>query len=52
MAVKDYEFWLVCCDRPVDINLYKSELEIMFNDAPNPQIRKLIMQDLRKVDQF
>ena len=24
----------------------------MFNDAPNPQIRKLIMQDLRKVDQF
>ena len=48
----DYEFWLVCCDRPVDINLYKSELEIMFNDAPNPQIRKLIMQDLRKVDQF
>ena len=48
----DYEFWLICCDRPVDINLYKSELEIMFNDAPNPQIRKLIMQDLRKVDQF
>lgn len=48
----DYEFWLVCCDRPVDINLYKSELEIMFNEAPNPQIRKLIMQDLRKVDQF
>ena len=48
----DYEFWLICCDRPVDINLYKSELEIMFNEAPNPQIRKLIMQDLRKVDQF
>ena len=28
----DYEFWLICCDRPVDINLYRSELEIKFNE--------------------
>lgn len=48
----DYEFWLICCDRPVDINLYKSELEIKYNETQNQQIRKLILQDLNKVDMF
>lgn len=48
----DYEFWLVCCDRPVDINLYRSELEIKYNEAPTPQIRKLILEDLNKIDKF
>lgn len=48
----DYEFWLVCCDRPVDINLYKSELEIMYTNAPNQQIRKLIVEDISKCDKF
>lgn len=48
----DYEFWLVCCDRPVDINLYKSELEIMYNEAQNQQIRKMILQDIQKCDKF
>lgn len=48
----DYEFWLVCCDRPVDIGIYKSQLELMYNDAPNQAIRKLIMQDIQKCDMF
>ncbi len=48
----DYEFWLVCCDRPVDINLYKSELEIKFNEAQTQEMRKLILQDLKKIDMF
>lgn len=48
----DYEFWLVCCDRPVDINLFKSELEIMYNDAYNQNIRKMILQDIQKCDKF
>ena len=48
----DYEFWLVCCDRPVDIGLYKSQLELLFNDAPTQEIRKLIMQDIQKCDMF
>lgn len=48
----DFEFWLVCCDRPVDINLYRSELEIMYNEAPTQQIRKLILQDLNKIERF
>ena len=48
----DYEFWLICCDRPVDINLYRSELEIKYNDAPTQQIRKLILEDLQKIEKF
>lgn len=48
----DFEFWLVCCDRPVDINLYRSELEIMYNEAPTQQVRKLILQDLNKIERF
>ncbi len=48
----DYEFWLVCCDRPVDINLYRSELEIMYAQEDNPAIRKLINEDISKCDMF
>lgn len=48
----DYEFWLICCDRPVDINLYKSELEVMLNRTESAQTRKLIIQDLQKCDMF
>lgn len=48
----DFEFWLICCDRPVDINLYRSELEIMYNEAPTQQVRKLILQDLNKIERF
>lgn len=48
----DYEFWLICCDRPVDINLYKSELEVMLNRTESAQTRKLILQDLQKCDMF
>ncbi|MCR4581624.1 MAG: hypothetical protein K5666_03845 [Bacilli bacterium] len=48
----DFEFWLICCDRPVDINLYKSELEIMYAQEESPNIRKLINEDINKCDQF
>jgi hypothetical protein len=48
----DYEFWLVCCDRPVDISLYRSELEIMYTQEDNPNIRKMINEDINKCDQF
>lgn len=48
----DYEFWLICCDRPVDINLYKSELEVMLNRTESAQTRKLIIEDLQKCDMF
>lgn len=48
----DFEFWLVVADRPVDISVYQAELQLLYNDAPNTAIRKLIMQDIRKANTF
>ena len=48
----DFEFWLVVADRPVDISVYQAELQLLYNDAPNAAIRKLIMQDIRKANTF
>ncbi len=50
--VIDYEFWLVVCDRPVDINLYLAQLQLMYTNAPTQQIRKLINQDINKGETF
>ena len=48
----DFEFWLVVADRPVDISVYMSQLQLLFNDTPTPSIRKLIMQDINKAQSF
>ena len=48
----DFEFWLICCDRPVDINIYRSELEIMYTECQNPAQRKIIAQDIQKCEDF
>ena len=48
----DYEFWLVVADRPVDINLYLSQLQLLYQRSPNGAIRKLIMQDINKANAF
>ena len=48
----DFEFWLVVADRPVDISVYMSQLQLLYNEAPNPAIRKLIMQDIDKGNTF
>ena len=48
----DYEFWLVIADRPVDINLYLSQLQVLYSKTPNQAIRKLIMQDIDKANLF
>ena len=48
----DYEFWLVSADRPVDINVYLSELQIAYSKANSGAIRKLIMQDINKANAF
>ncbi len=50
--VIDYEFWLVVCDRPVDINMYMAQLQLMYANAPTQQIRKIIKQDIDKGDSF
>ncbi|MBQ1551784.1 MAG: hypothetical protein IIZ67_06750, partial [Bacilli bacterium] len=48
----DYEFWLVVADRPVDVNLYISQLELHLNNVQDPAIRKLIVDDIEKADMF
>ena len=48
----DFEFWLIVADRPVDINLYISQLELHLNNVQNPAIRKLVVDDLSKAELF
>ena len=48
----DFEFWLVSADRPVDISGYLARLQLLFNQAPNPAIRKLVNQDIMKANDF
>ena len=48
----DFEFWLLIADRPVDIDVYVSQLQLMYNNAQNNAIKKLIMQDINKANLF
>ncbi len=48
----DYEFWILVADRPVDITLYVSQLQLLYNNTPNPKIRKLISEDMDKAQLF
>lgn len=48
----DYEFWVICADRPVDINVYLSQLQLLYNSVSNPVIRKLINEDINKANSF
>ena len=48
----DYEFWLVVADRPVDISVYLSQLQLLYNQEQSPAIRKLIVEDINKGNSF
>ena len=48
----NFEFWLIAADRPVDISVYRSQLELKLNEEGDSAIRKLILQDLNKIDMF
>lgn len=48
----DYEFWIVAADRPVDIHVYLSQLELLYNNVQSPVKRKLIMEDINKANMF
>ena len=47
-----FEFWLVVADRPVDISVYMSQLQLLYNDTQSPAIRKVILQDIEKGNSF
>ena len=48
----DYEFWLIVADRPVDINVYLANLQIMYNNTRDSYTRKMITQDINKANNF
>ena len=48
----DYEFWIVVADRPVDINVYLSQLQLLYNKINDNKKRKLIMEDINKANMF
>ena len=48
----DFEFWMIIADRPVDINLYLAQLQVLYNKTTNNITRKLIMQDINKANLF
>lgn len=48
----DYEFWLISAGRPVDINLYLASLQVHYNNTTSQQVRKLLMQDINKANDF
>ena len=48
----DYEFWIIVSDRPVDINVYLSQLQLLYNNVQTPVMKKLVMQDINKANMF
>jgi len=40
----DYEFWIIAADRPVDINVYLSQLQLLFNSTTSQIRRKMILR--------
>ena len=48
----DYEFWIIAADRPVDINVYLSQLQLLYNATSDVARKKLIIQDINKANMF
>lgn len=48
----DYEFWIICADRPVDISIYLSQLQMLYNNTQSQMTRKLILEDINKANMF
>lgn len=48
----DYEFWIIAADRPVDIHVYLSNLQALYNDVSSQSRRKLIVDEINKANMF
>ena len=48
----DYEFWIMVADRPVDINVYLSQLQVLYNQTMDSRRRKIIVEDINKANMF
>ncbi len=50
--VIDYEFWVIAADRPVDVNVFLSQLQLLYAKTNDQVTRKLIMEDIEKANTF
>ena len=50
--ILDFEFWLIIADRPVDINMYLAQLQLLYQKNTSNIAKKIIMQDINKANQF
>lgn len=48
----DYEFWIIAADRPVDINVFLSQLQLLYNSVQDQARKKLILEDINKANLF
>ena len=48
----DYEFWIIAADRPVDINVFLSQLQLLYNSTQDQARKKLILEDINKANLF
>ena len=48
----DYEFWIIAADRPVDINVFLSQLQLLYNQVQDQAKKKLILEDINKANMF
>lgn len=48
----DYEFWLIVADRPVDINVYLAQLQLLYNSVTDTVKRRVITEDINKANLF
>jgi len=48
----DFEFWIIAADRPVDISVYLSQLQLLYNSIQSPAVRKLVTEDIHKANMF
>ena len=48
----DYEFWIIAADRPVDINVFLSQLQLLYNSTQEQSKKKLILEDINKANLF
>ena len=48
----DYEFWIIAADRPVDINVFLSQLQLLYDSVQDQAKRKLILEDINKANLF
>ncbi len=48
----NFEWWLVVADKPVDISIYQSQLELLLTQQTDPRRRKIVSQDIAKAKMF